>query len=132
MVYDWSPLTIADPADPTELKILSKDTAVPPIFRDVRGSSNGCLVGDEVWFLTHLVQYCTPRHYYHMIVVLDANTLKVKRHSILFKFDGEGIEYSLGFVVEPDRCIFSYSTWDRTSAVLVLPRGVVEAELFPK
>ena len=132
MIYDWSPLTIADPADPAELKILSKDTAVPPIFRDVRGSSNGCLVGDEVWFLTHLVQYCTPRHYYHMIVVLDAKTLKVKRHSILFKFDGESIEYSLGFLVEPERCIFSYSTWDRTSAVLTMPRNVVETELFPK
>ena len=131
MVYDWYPLTLADPSDPAELKILSKDTSVPPIFRDVRGSSNGCLVGNEIWFLTHLVQMCTPRHYYHMIVVLDANTLKVKRHSILFKFDGEGIEYSLGFVVEPDRCIFSYSTWDRTSAVLVLPRNVVEVELFP-
>jgi glycosyltransferase involved in cell wall biosynthesis len=130
MVYDWSPLTIADPSDPKTLEILSKNSDVPAIFRDLRGSSNGCLLGDEIWFLTHLVQYCTPRHYYHMIVVLDAKTLSVKRHSILFKFDGEGIEYSLGFLVEADRCIFSYSTWDRTSTVLTLPRATVEAGLF--
>jgi glycosyltransferase involved in cell wall biosynthesis len=130
MIYDWSPLTIAEPGD-VNLNILSRDSEVPRIFKDLRGSSNGCLVGDEIWFLTHLVQYCTPRHYYHMIVVLDAKTLKVKRHSILFKFNGDCIEYALGFLVERDRVIFSYSTMDRTSTVLTLPRSVMESELFP-
>lgn len=130
MVYDWSPLTIADPRDDS-LTILSKNTEVPRIFKDLRGSSNGCTIGDEVWFLTHLVQYCTPRHYYHMIVVLDAKTLAVKRHSILFKFNGDCIEYSLGFLVEADRVIFTYSTMDRTSTLLTLPRDVMERELFP-
>ena len=130
MVYDWSPLTIADPRDDS-LTVLSKNTEMPRIFKDLRGSSNGCTVGAEVWFLTHLVQYCTPRHYYHMIVVLDAKTLAVKRHSILFKFNGDCIEYSLGFLVETDRVIFTYSTMDRTSTLLTLPRDVMERELFP-
>jgi glycosyltransferase involved in cell wall biosynthesis len=130
MVYEWNPLTIAEPGE-KELKILSKNAAVPRVFRDLRGSSNGCLVGDEIWFLTHLVQYCTPRHYYHMIVVLDAKTLEFKRHSILFKFNGECIEYSLGFLVEASRVIFTYSTMDRTSTLLTLSRDSVEKELFP-
>jgi hypothetical protein len=130
MIYDWAPLTIAEPGA-TEIKILSRDTEVPRIFKDLRGSSNGCLVGDEIWFLTHLVQYCTPRHYYHMIVVLDAKTLKIKRHSILFKFNGDCIEYSLGFLVEAERVVFTYSTMDRTSTLLALPRTTIETELFP-
>jgi glycosyltransferase involved in cell wall biosynthesis len=130
MIYDWSPLTIASP-EKDAIKILSCDAEVPKIFKDLRGSSNGCLVGDEIWFLTHYVQYCTPRHYYHMIVVLDAKTLKFKRNSILFKFQGECIEYSLGFLVEADRAIFTYSTMDRTSSLISISRETMEKELFP-
>lgn len=135
LIYDWSPLTIAEPAG-DHIKILTKDEAVPPVFRDVRGSSNGCLTtgpdgSQEIWFLCHLVQYSTPRHYYHLIVVLDAKTLKFKRNSILFKFHSDCIEYSLGFIVEPERLLFSYSRMDRTSAVLTLPRALAQKELFP-
>jgi hypothetical protein len=131
IIYEWAPLTIAEPGD-SELKILFKHNEVPRIFRDLRGSSNGCLVGNEIWFLTHLVQYCTPRHYYHMIVVLDAKTQEFKRHSILFKFNGDCIEYSLGFLVEAERVIFTYSTMDRTSTLLTMSLESVEQELFPK
>jgi hypothetical protein len=130
MIYDWSPLTIAEHGEES-IKIVSTDADVPAIFKDLRGSSNGCLVGDELWFLTHLVQYSTPRHYYHMIVVLDAKTLKVKRHSILFKFGDDCIEYALGFLVEPSRVIFTHSSMDRTSTLVTLPRDVMEKELFP-
>jgi len=130
MIYDWSPLTIADPSGDS-LAIVTRDSNVPQIFKDLRGSSNGCLIDNEIWFLTHLVQYSTPRHYYHMIVVLDAKTLRVKRHSILFRFHGDCIEYALGFLVEVSRVVFSFSKMDRTSAVLTLPRETMEKELFP-
>jgi len=130
VVYDWGTLTIGELKE-EDLVVLSKDESVPAILKDLRGSSHGQLVGNEVWFLTHLVQYCTPRHYYHMIVVLDAKTLKFKRHSILFKFFGDCIEYSLGFVLEAERALFSASQMDRSSKVLVLPRKVFMEELFP-
>jgi hypothetical protein len=130
MIYSWAPLTVADPTG-ENLTILSRNSNVPRIFKDLRGSSNGCLIGNEIWFLTHLVQYSTPRHYYHLLVVLDANTLTVKRHSILFKFHGDCIEYALGFVLEAERAIFTFSRMDRTSAVLTIPRATLESELFP-
>jgi len=118
------------------LKITSRDTCVPEFFRDVRGSSHGqrvvCADGsEEIWFLCHLVHYTTPRHYYHLLVVLDGETHKLKRHSILFKFHDESIEYALGLVVEPRRLLISYSRMDRTSAIMEIPREAVEAELFP-
>ena len=131
IVYKWSPFTVCV-QDGNTIREISSNSSVPPIFKDLRGSSNGCIVGDEVWFLTHMVQYCTPRHYYHMIVVMDANTLAFKRHSILFKFHGECIEYGLGLIVEPTRIILSYSRMDRTSAVLTMERENVEKELFPR
>ena len=128
IVYKWSPLTLCVPSENTIQEVSKKNT--PPIFKDLRGSSNGFLYKDEIWFLTHLVQYCTPRHYYHMIVVLDAKTEEFKRHSILFKFNGDCIEYGLGLIVEPERVIVSYSRMDRTSAVLTMDKHSVETELF--
>jgi len=122
-VYEWSPLTILD----TNRKEIRKQTNVPPFFRDLRGSSNGVLYKKELWFLTHLVHYDTPRYYYHLIVVLDAVTLKYKRHSCLFKFHESPIEYCLGFVVKDERVLFSYSCNDASSVILAVPLGEVDA-----
>jgi hypothetical protein len=127
IVYDWSPLTLCS----EEGTVISEDSQVPVLLRDVRGSSNGCTVGDEVWFLCHFVHHSTPRTYYHLIVILDAKTLVFKRHSILFKFSDTWIEYALGLVVEADRLLISYSRNDASSSVLTLSRAVVEKELFP-
>jgi hypothetical protein len=62
--------------------------------------------------------------------VLDAETLKVKRHSTLFKFEGEKIEYALGLVVEPDRILISYSKWDAESVLSVYDRKTLEEAVF--
>ena len=130
LVYEWSPLTICSVGADT-ISTVASSTDVPAFFRDIRGSTNGMLVGDEVWFVCHLVEYTTPRHYYHIIVVLDSATMTYKKHSILFKFHGDCIEYCLGFVVETDRFVFSYSRMDRTSAVMTLEREVAMKLLFP-
>lgn len=129
VVYEWSPLTIGEIHD-GEFRILSRSPDVPDFFREVRGSSGGCSVGDEVWFVCHLARYTIPRWYYHILVVLDKD-LKYKRHSTLFKFHDDCIEFALGLVVEPDRLLISYSRMDRTAAVMEVPRDVVERELFP-
>jgi tetratricopeptide (TPR) repeat protein len=129
VVYSWNPLRIGRIEGET-LKIESTNKDVPAFFKDVRGSSHGYRFGSEVWFLCHLVQYTTPRHYYHLLVVLDAETLTFKRHSILFKFEGDCIEYALGLIVDSEKVTMSYSQMDRSSKVLVLLRSVVESELF--
>lgn len=130
VVYGWKPLTIGDIKD-GELQITLKHESVPDFFRDLRGSSNGFLIDNEIWFLCHLVEYSTPRHYYHILVILDAETMEYKKHSIMFKFHSECIEYALGLIVEPSRLIFSYSRMDRTSAVMTIDRAIVDKELFP-
>ena len=129
VIYSWHPLRIGRIMGET-LTIESTNADVPAFFKDVRGSSHGYRFGSEVWFLCHLVQYTTPRHYYHLLVVLDAETLKVKRHSILFKFEGDCIEYALGLIVDSEKVTISYSQMDKTSKVLVLLRSTVESELF--
>jgi len=124
IVYEWSPLRVGT-LEGSLLKLDSPNTEVPAWFKHVRGSTNGCVVGDEIWFLCHIVHYVSPRHYYHLIVVLDRTTLAYKRNSTLFKFEGDCIEYALGLVVEPERILLSYSQMDRTSAILEVPRTAI-------
>jgi glycosyltransferase involved in cell wall biosynthesis len=133
VIYSWYPLTIGSLRD--DLFVPEKRIQnVPGFFRDVRGSSCGTLVraadSTELWFLVHYVEYSSPRKYYHCIVVLDGATHAVKRTSTLFKFEGEKIEYGLGLVVESDRILISYSTWDSSSVLGVYDRAAFEREFF--
>jgi glycosyltransferase involved in cell wall biosynthesis len=132
IVYEWNPLTIGRPKATGELEIIHTYANIPSFFRDLRGSSHGCLVGNEIWFVCHFVYYGKPRHYYTILVVLNANDFSYKKHSVPFKFSGEPIEYCLGLIIEPSRFIFSYSTMDKTSRILEVPQTTVIEKLFPK
>lgn len=123
IVYDWAPLKLLD----TSGRLIQTNKDVPGFFCHLRGSSNGAPAGNgEVWFLTHFVEYATPRYYYHMIVALDQDTGAVKRWSTPFKFNGESIEYGLGLVVESDRIMMTYSCWDRSATAMVVDRAAFE------
>jgi len=123
VVYSWSPLRIGEMRG-TECVILEERSDVPQWFGELRGSSCGARFKNELWFTTHFVEYSAPRHYYHVIVVLDAKTLKYKRHSNPFTFHREPIEYSLGLIVEHDRLLISYSVNDACSRVVIVPAEV--------
>jgi hypothetical protein len=106
---------------------------MPNIFKQFRGSTCGFkyskkvgenvsgnisinIEEEEIWFVTHIVSYENPRHYYHIIAVFDSN-LNLLRYSAPFKFEGEPIEYCLSIIVEDDQVLMNYSTWDRTTRI---------------
>ncbi len=140
VIYEWYPFTVGKIESKTsekhkdkskELFVISQDFNVPGFFRHLRGSTNGWKYDDEIWFLCHIVYHEeSPREYYHILIVLDSKTLKLKHYSKIFKLEGESIEYALGLVVKGNTVIISYSTWDRTSNVLVLEKDKVEKYLF--
>jgi len=105
---------------------------MPKIFLHVRGSSAGFRFEDEYWFVVHIVSYETPRRYYHIIAKFDEN-MNFKSHSAPFKFEGESIEYCLGIIVESDRVIMPYSTWDRNTKIAVYDKKIIdERVVYPK
>jgi hypothetical protein len=61
-----------------------------------------------------------------MIAVFD-ESLKLLRYSAPFKFEGEGIEYSLSIVVEDERVLINYSMWDRTTRIGVYDKKYIES-----
>jgi glycosyltransferase involved in cell wall biosynthesis len=130
IIYKWSPITIGCLVG-DRLKIDTRNYETPAFFKHLRGSTNGIPYGNEIWFMTHMVEYSTPRVYYHCIIILDRATLKYKRHSILFKFEKTQIEYCLGLVVEDKRLIFGYSKMDRETILSVYERPQIDHFLFP-
>ena len=132
IVYQWYPLTLGTivKKDNEIMFEKEKEVPMPPFFQQVRGSTNGCTFGNEIWFICHVVEYCQPREYYHFFAVFDKDTMDIKKWSNLFKYEGEKIEYSLGLIVEEDRIIISYSKWDSTPAIAVYDKKKVEAGMF--
>ena len=56
--------------------------------------------------------------------------LNILRWSNLFTFEGQKIEYTLGLVVEEERLLISYSTWDRTVNLGIYNKRDIENTLI--
>ena len=130
IIYDWYPLKICKNIN-NELKIVEKKD-MPKIFKYVRGSSCGfSYIKDmisEIWFVNHIVSADTPRHYYHLISVFDIN-MNLLRYSAPFIFEGEPIEYCLSIIVDNEKIIINYSTWDRTTKISIYNKEYIESLL---
>jgi len=128
MIYHWHPLSIGHHSDHPNYKIdtknkrmtylsITKTNPTPPFFKYIRGSTNGISMGNEIWFICHVVSYERRRFYYHVIVVLDDTTYELKRFTRMFTFDKEKVEYTLGFEYLPviKKFMIGYSTMDSTT-----------------
>ena len=127
IIYKWYPLTIgnieqiigketqtdANLLSPISKMVVTSELDTPQFFKWLRGSTNGIIIGDEIWFLTHLVSYEDRRFYYHCMVVLDSKTMKLKKYSNLFTFEKSPVEYTLGMVFIDETLLIGYSVMDR-------------------
>jgi hypothetical protein len=144
IIYKWHPLQICKLNENNKHIEHVAVLDMPKIFSHARGSTCGFKYGkqmtnnngnisityeeNEIWFVVHLVSYESPRHYYHMISVFDEN-MQLLRYTAPFKFEGEPIEYCLSVVVEDERVLLNYSTWDRTTKIGVYDKEYIETLL---
>ena len=129
VIYNWYPLQICKIIDNKLELVETKNT--PMIFKHLRGSTCGFEYNEKIWFINHIVSYETPREYYHIFSVFDKE-LNLLRYSQPFKFEGEKIEYCLSLIVEKDRVICSYSTWDRTTKLAIYDIKYIDSLLIYK
>lgn len=94
MIYDWHPLRIVDKSGQITVTHSS-----PNWFSLLRGSAPGKIYKNEMWVLTHFVEYSTPRKYYHCFVKLNKDTYKPIAVSLPFIFKSPSIEYCISFTV---------------------------------
>ena len=145
IVYDWNPLNIYKINNETNKLDFVAKRETPKIFSKIRGSTCGFkytqqiyknknknenininIEESEIWFVNHIVSYETPRHYYHIISVFDAS-MNLLRYSAPFKFEGEPIEYCISIVVEDERVLINYSTWDRTTRIGIYDKKYIDS-----
>lgn len=130
VVYKWYPMTCGQLTG-NQLVLDQPNQSVPDFFQHLRGSSNGVSYHNEIWFIAHMVEYSSPRNYYHCLLIFDRETMKYKRSSILFKFEDTSIEYTLGFVIEDKRMIFGFSKMDRETILCTYNRPEIDRFIFP-
>ena len=141
-IYEWYPLTIGH-IDGSTFVGDTTDATVPAFFKHLRGTSHGVYIPvqgteeqgkkeqkeekQEIWFLCHLVNYESRRHYYHLFVILDPVTKAYKRHSMLFTFTGANVEYSGGFIYNADThsLTIGYSVMDRSTNFIEVPLDAI-------
>ncbi len=144
MIYSWHPLTIGnnisnkpnvESGNNTSTYnsfVKTHEIPTPYFFKDVRGSSNGVLINDEIWFICHTVSYEDKRYYYHIFVALDSQTYSVKKYSKYFTFENIEVEYTLGFIyvkktdTNPSAFIIGYSTMDNSTKYMAIETSCVE------
>ena len=118
-IYKWYPMEIGHiDYEKGELVI---DYTIPnsfPLFSKVKGSTlfydilshKPC--EDGLLGVVHISEEYEPRHYYHMLVLLDRETYSVKNYSETFCFEKIGIEYCIGFTpYERDGLETKYTFW---------------------
>ena len=122
-IYEWYPLTIGkiqnNVFDNLQIHEMSS------FFKRISGSSNGVIIGDEIWFVCHFISYGKPRHYYHIIVKLDLNSLKFISNSIPFTFEGNPIEYCCGLKLHNDLLYMTYSVKDNNSNIAIIKKDAI-------
>lgn len=114
VIYKWYPLQICEVFYDLNYIILIKEIEMPFFFENIRGSSGGFKYENEMWFLTHYINANTNGKYYHVFVIFDLQ-MNLKKYSQPFRFEGEYIEYCIGFIIENDNFIMTYSINDNCS-----------------
>uniref|UniRef100_A0A6C0IE22 Glycosyltransferase 2-like domain-containing protein n=1 Tax=viral metagenome TaxID=1070528 RepID=A0A6C0IE22_9ZZZZ len=125
IVYRWHPIELCHyPENKLENEIfVARTIPTPSLFSMLRGSSNGFHYENQMWFMVHFVQYTRPRKYFHMLLVFDENMTQIQHVSSPFTFEKIIVEYCLSLVVEKDRLLLSYSTWDDSSKIAVVDKS---------
>ena len=120
-IYQWHPLQIGSPENGV-LKIV-QEWPTPPVFHNLRGSTLFHPFGShEVIGVVHSSVEGSPRHYYHRLVVLDADSYKPLRYTPPFVFGRIGIEFCIGMCLEVgQRLRFWYSQHDRDPIWVSVP-----------
>jgi hypothetical protein len=108
-IYKWHPLQIGEIKGNKLEIIYIKET--PKFFNKYRGSTNAFEYNNEFWFVTHGIMNCSPRKYFHQVVILD-NNYNIIKYTVPFYFNKLAIEYCLGLIIINETIYLSASRND--------------------
>jgi len=121
IIYKWYPIQICKiDYNKKELNII-KEINVPDIFYNFRGSTNGVLFNNRIWFIIHSqIEIDEKKHYFHRFVVLNKD-LTIYGYSKMFKFENYIVEFCIGMeLTYKNNFVITYSTLDSTTKLCVI------------
>jgi len=130
-IYKWYPLTIGDISPQNQFET-THTIQTPNFFRYMRGSTPGVIIpsgqADEIWFINHIVSHEDRRYYYHIAIVLDRETYKLKRYTPLWTFEKAKVEYTLGMIYQQpaNQFMIGYSIMDKETKYMTVPKSVFD------
>ena len=121
-IYKWFPFEIGRlhsiENGKQQLVIETSWNHTTPMFSRVRGSSPFVETHKGWVGVVHFSYESSPRRYFHILVLLDRNTLLPVSYSNYFVFRNVSIEFCVGFAVESETYTFWISNFDRDSEVI--------------
>ena len=81
------------------LEIVKTYPTNPQLFCKVRGSTTFTETEDGLVGLVHFSEEHLPRHYYHMLVLLEKETFRPLKYSEVFYFQKLGVEFCIGMAI---------------------------------
>jgi len=113
-IYKWWPLEVGKVNPETNvLEIIHSYSIQSPLFHKVRGSAPLIETQDGLLGLVHLSEEHGPRHYYHIMVLLDKETFRPIKYSRTFCFRKLGVEFCIGMRILGEKYLFWISRHDR-------------------
>ena len=132
-IYKWYPMEIGmifrEPGRNPQLRIVKtyKETTHIHEFRDMKGSTPFIENGkNELIGVVHFSKDTRPRSYFHMMVVLEKDTLKPLRYSSPFVFEKVGIEFCIGFRIHNGSYELWISRMDREPMCVKISRSILK------
>jgi hypothetical protein len=127
IIYKWYPIYICEIDYKTQkLDLVKQIDRIPEFFNKLRGSTNGVLFDDKIWFITHLQRdVFEKKMYIHVFVVFDKN-MNLIGFSNPFNFENALVEYCIGLLINNNNFVMTYSTLDCTTKLCVLPGNYVQ------
>ena len=120
IIYKWSPIYICKINYGTKKLVLIKQIIVPEIFKKFRGSTNGILWNDKIWFITHTQNTLNNIKYYtHNFIVLNRD-FTLYGYTDKFNFENYLVEFCIGMTSRNNNFIVTYSTLDSSTKLCVL------------
>jgi hypothetical protein len=113
-IYKWWPFEVGRVnRERDQLEIVLSYKLNSPLFMKVRGSTAFVETEEGLVGLVHYSEDTLPRHYYHIMVLLDKVTFMPLKYSDIFCFEKIGIEFCIGFWRSEGEYHFWISRMDR-------------------
>ena len=119
MVWNWHPLRIVSHHDYSVVA----EVETPPYLRHAVGSTDACVLDDELWLIVH---FTDGKIRYHAFVVLDRLSLCVLRCSFPLKFEDAEEHFCTALVVDHDCVRTTYYTTGGCRKLRVSKKSDVE------